>query len=241
MSHSKIDGKRTNVLHRLAKQFPLDFSNPALLHQALIHTSFANENRHLHLAHNERLEFLGDAVLELVISDYLFQTYPDCPEGELTKLRAAIVCEPTLAKHSSRLNLGDYLLLGKGEEATGGRIRPSTLADAFEAVIGAIYLDAGLPTATQFVLTQLDEELHSIRRGEYVKDYKTMLQELVQRNGDCKILYEVLAETGPDHDKMFTIAVRINGAQRGAGTGKSKKEAEQSAAANAIDTISRAQ
>ncbi|HBS60149.1 MAG TPA: ribonuclease III, partial [Firmicutes bacterium] len=137
MSQSKIDKKRVGELHQLAKQFPLEFSNPGLLHQALIHTSYANENRHLHLSHNERLEFLGDAVLELVISDYLFHTYPDLPEGELTKLRAAIVCEATLAKRASRLHLGDYLLLGKGEEISGGRVRPSTLADTFEAVIGA--------------------------------------------------------------------------------------------------------
>jgi ribonuclease-3 len=237
MSHGKIDDKRTIELHQLAMQFPIDFSNPGLLHQALIHTSYANENRHLHLSHNERLEFLGDAVLELAISDHLFHAYPDYPEGELTKLRAAIVCEATLAKHASRLNLGAYLLFGKGEEASGGRVRPSTLADAFEAVIGAIYLDAGMRTAAQFVLNQLDDELCSIRRGEYAKDYKTMLQELVQRNGDCKIIYEVLAESGPDHDKLFTIAVRINGVQQGMGTGKSKKEAEQAAAANALDIL----
>lgn len=237
MAQDKIDNKRATELNQLAKQFPLNFSSPELLHQALIHTSFANENRHLHLSHNERLEFLGDAVLELAVSDHLFHAYPDYPEGELTKLRAAIVCEATLAKHASRLNLGAYLLLGKGEEASGGRVRPSTLADAFEAVIGAIYLDAGLQTAAQFVLNQFDEELRSIRRGEYTKDYKTMLQELVQRNGDCKIVYEVLGESGPDHDKSFTIAVSINGAQYGAGTGKSKKEAEQAAAANALDKI----
>lgn len=237
MSHHKIDEKRVGELRQLAKQIPLEFSNPGLLHQALTHTSYANENRHLHLSHNERLEFLGDAVLELVISDYLFHTYPDFPEGELTKLRAAIVCEATLAKQASRLHLGDYLLLGKGEEISGGRVRPSTLADTFEAVIGAIYLDAGLPTVLRFVLTQLNEELHSIKRGEYLKDYKTMLQELVQRSGDCKIVYEVVAESGPDHDKFFTITVRVNGVHYGTGTGKSKKEAEQAAAANAIETM----
>lgn len=237
MAYSKIDDKRETELHNLAKQFPHNFSNLGLLHQALVHTSFANENRHIYISHNERLEFLGDAVLELVISDHLFHRYPDFSEGELTKLRAAIVCEATLAKHSSRLNLGAYLFLGKGEEVSGGRVRPSTLADAFEAVIGAIYLDAGLHTASQFVLTQLEKELHSISRGEYAKDYKTTLQELVQRSGDSKIIYEVLAEAGPDHNKLFTIAVRINGAQCGVGTGKSKKEAEQAAAASAIDTI----
>lgn len=238
MLNSEIDQKRVRELNTLLKHIPITFANLALLHQALIHTSFANENRHLHLVHNERLEFLGDAVLELVISEYLFSAYPDHPEGELTKIRAAIVCEHTLAKYALRLNLGAYLLLGKGEELSGGRCRPSTLADAFEAVIGAIYLDSGLKSAAQFVLSQLDEEMRSVRRGEYAKDYKTMLQEIVQRNGDCKILYEVLAETGPDHNKLFTIAVRINGTKHGVGTGKSKKEAEQAAAANTLETIS---
>lgn len=224
MLRNKIDDKRMAELHMLAKQIPVEFTNLALLHQALIHTSFANENRQLHLSHNERLEFLGDAVLELVISDHLFKTYPECPEGELTKLRAAIVCEPTLAKHASRLNLGAYLLLGKGEEASGGRVRPSTLADALEAVIGAIYLDTGLQAAAKFVLTQLKEELHSVRRGEYVRDYKTMLQELMQRNGDCKINYEVLAKQVPIMINPLPLPYVLTARDAGSAAAKVKKK-----------------
>jgi ribonuclease III len=230
----KLDPKRLAELQELARNFSVRFQDWGFMHQALIHTSFANENRQLNLAHNERLEFLGDAVLELVVSDHLFRAYPDYPEGELTKIRAAIVCEPTLAKQASRLKLGQFLLLGKGEDTSGGRERTSTLADAFEAMIGAIYLDAGLETASRFILTQLSHELGLIQRGEYVKDYKTMLQEYVQRNSDSRISYEVTDELGPDHDKIFKVAVCINGSPQGTGTGKSKKEAEQAAAASAF-------
>jgi ribonuclease-3 len=237
MMCGKLDAIRIAELQELAKLFPVSFKNWELLHRALIHTSFANENRQFNIEHNERLEFLGDAVLQLVISSHLFQAYPNYPEGELTKIRAAIVCEPCLARQASRLKLGTFLLLGKGEETSGGRVRVSTLADAFEAVIGAIYLDGGLATATQFVLSELDHELSLISRGEYSKDYKTTLQELVQRNGDSKIVYEVVQETGPDHDKQFTVAVILNGFQQGSGTGKSKKEAEQAAAASAITSL----
>lgn len=233
----KLDATRIAGLRNLAKRFPVVFNNWELLNQALTHTSFANENRQFNISHNERLEFLGDAVLQLIVSDYLFKTYPDHLEGELTKIRATIVCEACLARQATQLNLGSFLLLGKGEELSGGRVRISILADAFEAVIGAVYLDGGIEAATQFVLRQLESELCSVRRGEYAKDYKTALQELVQRNGDCKIAYEVVQETGPDHNKFFTVTVSINGLQKGTGSGKSKKEAEQAAAANAITTL----
>lgn len=230
----KLDAMRIAELQILAKQFPVKFQDWELLHQALIHTSFANENRQFNILHNERLEFLGDAVLQLVISGFLFRAYPNYPEGELTKLRATIVCEACLARQASRLGLGSFLLLGRGEDTSGGRVRSSTLADAFEAVIGAIYLDGGIEMATEFVLSELDYELRQISRGEYAKDYKTTLQELVQRHGDSKIVYDVIQESGPDHNKQFTVAVIVNGFQQGLGTGKSKKEAEQAAAASAV-------
>ena len=216
------------------RQLGTTFNDTGLLQQALTHTSYANENKRESMPHNERLEFLGDAVLDLIISDYLFRRYPDLPEGELTKARATIVCEPTLAARAGEINLGDYLRLGRGEASSGGRDRISILADTFEAIIGAIYLDQGFPAASQFVLTRLHDDLSSVERGEYTKDHKTLLQEIAQRGGDAKIVYEVTAEIGPDHDKVFEVAVIVNTDRLGIGSGKSKKEAEQQAARQAL-------
>lgn len=221
---------RENQLAVLCESINIKFSNFALLHQALTHSSFANESKNQGIAYNERLEFLGDAVLDLVISEHLFRQFPNLPEGELTKARAMVVCEPTLARHASNLKLGQYLLLGKGEASSGGRERISILADAFEAVIGAIYLDSGFSDAAKFIIEQLSEDLQLIERGEYSKDYKTLLQEVVQKDGDSKISYEIIGEWGPDHDKTFDAAVIVNLTQLGHGTGRSKKEAEQRAA-----------
>lgn len=220
----------TSIQRRLGTTF----SDTGLLLQALTHTSFANENKREAFPHNERLEFLGDAVLDLVISDYLFRHYPDLLEGELTKARASVVCEPTLASRAGEIGLGDYLRLGRGEAASGGRERISILADAFEAVIGAIYLDQGLPAASRFVLSRLQDDLSTVERGEYAKDHKTLLQEFAQRGGDAKIVYEVTSETGPDHDKIFEVTVLVNADRLGSGSGKSKKEAEQQAACQAL-------
>jgi ribonuclease-3 len=232
-----LDLERNKALSNLCKVLGVEFHDLLPLHQALTHTSFANEAKALTISHNERLEFLGDAVLELVISEYLFHEFIHFSEGELTKARAQVVCEPTLAARANELGLGNYLLLGKGEENSGGRVRNSILADAFEAVIGAIYIDSGFTSAKRFILHNLDYSLQAIARGECFRDYKTMLQEHVQRNGENKISYEVIKESGPDHDKIFEIAVIITGVQHGSGIGKSKKEAEQNAAKQALTKL----
>lgn len=230
----KLDKHREQLLQMLCERLAVEFSQIVLLHQALTHTSFANEAKQQNVVHNERLEFLGDAVLDLIISEYLYRQFPHLPEGELTKARAIVVCEATLARCASRLGVGQYLLLGKGEAGSGGRERASILADAFEAIIGAIYLDSGFPQASQFVLTQLQHDLQLVEKGEYIKDYKTVLQEVVQKHTDSKIVYEVVAESGPDHNKLFAVAVSINSLVSGQGQGKSKKEAEQQAAKEAL-------
>ena len=187
--------------------------------------------------HNERLEFLGDAVLELATSTYLFLHFPELPEGDMTKARASVVCEAALYRRAAEVNLGNYLLLGHGEKLTGGDKRPSILADAFEAVIGAIYLDQGWLKASEYVINQLREELIEVEHGEAIKDYKTMLQEVIQRNQGQHIVYELLSATGPDHAKVFNVVVRINGIARGVGKGRSKKMAEQHAAKAALENM----
>ena len=221
----------------LAQLMEVTFRDINLLHQALVHTSYANENKSEIVDHNQRLEFLGDAVLDLVIGEYLFHKFPQLPEGELTKARARVVCEAALAHCATKIGLGKYLLLGKGEDGTGGRQRPSILADAFEAVIGAVYLDSGYYSAAQFIRNSLSNELLLVRQGDYINDYKTLLQEIVQRNSEHRVTYEVLEETGPDHDKSFYVAAIINNMQMGTGRGKSKKEAEQSAAHQVISKL----
>lgn len=229
-----IDKKRFETLCKLSSILGIQFKQLFLLHQALVHTSYANEGKACSSTHNERLEFLGDAVLDLIISQYLFSHFPNLPEGELTKARAAIVCEASLARASVQLGIGQFLLLGKGELSTGGRERSSILADAFEAIIGAIYIDSGYDVVAAFVVKTFAQELQSIEKGEYVKDFKTLLQEAIQKVADSKITYEVMSESGPDHNKIFEIVAKINGVKFGTGTGKSKKEAEQSAAQQAL-------
>lgn len=229
-----LDATRLQALAELCRALGVAFSDYKLLHQALTHTSYANETKGAAIRHNERLEFLGDAVLDLIISSYLFSQCPQLPEGELTKARAQVVCEQTLAKRALELKIGEYLLLGKGEALSGGRERISILADAFEAIIGAVYLDLGFKSAAKYVLSQLKSELEMVERGDYLKDYKTWLQEIVQKHNDSKIAYEVISERGPDHDKSFEVAVMVNGERMGAGWGKSKKEAEQHAAKQAL-------
>jgi ribonuclease-3 len=230
-----VPGK-VGSLPTLCHKLGISFADQSLLRQALTHTSYANERQVDQWCHNERLEFLGDAILDLIISEYLYRNFTNLPEGDLTKARAVIVCEQSLARLARLMGLGDYILLGKGEAASGGRERASLLADAVEAIIGAIYLDSGFVVVSQFVLNQFANELALIGRGDYVKDYKTLLQELVQRDGDQKIQYEVLAASGPDHSKTFEVAVLVNGAKLGAGIGKNKKEAEQNAARQALES-----
>lgn len=207
------------------------FQDKKLLVQALTHSSRANE-RHLgRQAANERLEFLGDAVLELVTSDFLYQEYPDKPEGELTRLRASIVCEPTLAFCTRELDLGQYLLLGKGEEMTGGRKRDSILSDAMEAVIGAIYLDGGLASAKEFIHRFV---LNDLGHKQLFFDSKTILQEVVQGKHKGEVSYELLKESGPDHDKKYLVEVLVGERRLGRGEGRTKKGAEQEAAYQAL-------
>ena len=210
------------------------FKEGALLSQALTHSSYANEKRLNKEKNNERLEFLGDAVLELVISEYVFQEYKELPEGDLTKLRASIVCEPTLSACARDLNLGEYLLLGKGEDGSGGRERNSILSDALEAMIGAIYLDGGFTNAKEFIYTFI---LSQVKNKELFFDSKTILQEIVQINNNQKIRYKLISEEGPDHNKTFTIAVFIGNDEIGCGVGRTKKAAEQEAAYQAIQKL----
>lgn len=207
------------------------FEREGLLKQAVTHSSYANEKHMKKLSDNERLEFLGDAVLEVVSSEFLFKTYPKLPEGDLTKLRASLVCEPTLALCTREINLGKYLYLGKGENQTGGRNRKSILSDALEAVIGAIYLDGGFEPARAFVHRFI---LTDIEHKKLFHDSKTILQEVVQGTYKEPLQYELLAEEGPDHDKSFRVAVRIGEKRISEGCGHTKKAAEQEAAYQAL-------
>ena len=206
------------------------FKNQNLLKQALTHSSYANERHMKKLSDNERLEFLGDAVLELSSSEFLYENYPNLPEGELTKLRASIVCEPTLALCAQPLKLGDYILLGKGEDQTGGRKRKSIVSDALEAVIGAIYLDSGFATAKEFVFKFIMTDIES---KHLFYDSKTILQELMQGK-HLAYSYELVSESGPDHDKNFTVEVHVEGETISRGNGHTKKAAEQEAAYKAL-------
>ncbi len=227
---------RQQELLALATSLGVEFRDLSLLQQALTHTSFANESKG-DIVHNERLEFLGDAVLELASSTYLYAHFPEMPEGQLTKTRASIVCSATLAKLAAGLHLGDYLLLGHGEEMGGGRTRQTNLEDTFESVIGAVYLDQGWETARDYVLRQLMPEFEKAARGAILKDYKTILQEKVYQREGQSVAYELVKESGPDHDKSFTVQVYITGRVMGQGIGHSKKEAEQQAAREALEKL----
>ena len=206
---------------------------------ALTHSSYANENKNERLSSNERLEFLGDAVLNIVISEYIYTNHTGLSEGEMTKARASIVCEASLAKCANNMELGKHLILGKGEEFTGGRTRISILSDAFEAVIGSIYIDGGMEKAREFIHFTMKEIIANSISGASFVDYKTNLQELVQKNGEQKIQYEILEEKGPDHNKLFIVQVKVADRALGSGEGKSKKEAEQNAAAVAVAKLQR--
>ena len=208
------------------------FRNITLLQNALTHSSYANERWHDGLKSNERLEFLGDSILGMVVAEHLFRTFPDRPEGELTRMRADMVCENSLAAVADKLKLGEYLLLGHGEERLGGRSRASILADAVESLIAASFLDGGMEAAkgiiSRFILTDVPvKRLHNT-------DYKTMLQELVQQKKNQSIVYALVGESGPDHDKHFEVEVLLNGQVVGRGSGSSKKRAEQDAAHSAL-------
>lgn len=222
-------------LEQLSKALEYEFKNMQYLKTALTHSSYANERKG-DIVCNERQEFLGDSVLSIIVSDYIFKHCPELPEGELTKLRASLVCEKTLAVYARSIDLGKYLLLSRGESKNGGRNRPSILADAFESVIAAIYLDGGMENARKFVLRFVINDIKNHKTKNF-NDYKTKLQEIVQKNPEEKITYVLTGESGPDHDKHFTVEVHLNSNVVGKGGGRSKKEAEQQAAREALELM----
>ena len=216
----------------LQKKLGYRFRNPSLLTTALTHSSYANENRRTGVVSNERLEFLGDSVLGMTVAALIFSDNPDMPEGQMTRLRAELVCEKSLAALAATLNLGDYLILGRGEEKGGGRDRPSILADAVEAVLAAVYLDGGFKPAERFVIKYMGLRINPQKFEN--TDYKTSLQEAIQEKAGQTLSYHVTGESGPDHMKRYSVEVRLNGKFIGCGDGKSKKEAEQAAACAAL-------
>jgi len=224
-------------LYDLQKKLGYDFKDLALLQVALTHSSYANENKKSRISSNERLEFLGDSVLGMTVAALIYKNRPNMPEGQMTRLRAELVCEKSLAALAVTFNLGECLLLGRGEEKGGGRERPSILADALEAVLAAIYLDGGLKSATKLIRGFFTNRLD--RFETEITDYKTALQEIIQEKQGQTLSYHTISESGPDHLKLFTVEVRLNNKIIGHGTGKSKKEAEQTAAKSALGEISK--
>lgn len=222
-------------LLKVEKIINYEFRDKGLLKQALCHSSYSNENRKSHIKSNERLEFLGDAVLELVVSEYLFKNYSNMPEGELTKFRASVVCEATLSKRTKELNIGKFIMLGKGEKANGGSSRNSLLADIFESIVGAIYLDSDLETVKKYIITNLKPAIKQLEHKFRIIDYKTYLQEIFQSNSKETVKYRIIDEIGPDHDKQFVAEATHSGNQLGQGIGRTKKEAEQNAALNILN------
>lgn len=220
----------------LERKIGYQFKNKALMKEAITHSSYAKERKSQHIKYNERLEFLGDAVLSIVVSDYIFKHCPELPEGELTKLRASLVCEKSLFEFAKIIDLGKYLILSKGERNNGGAERPSILSDAFEALIAAIYIDGGYEPASKHVLNFVIPAIKNSKTKKN-KDYKTTLQEIVQKNPGEKLEYVLVAESGPDHNKHFVVEVHLNSNVIGKGGGRSKKEAEQQAAHEALELM----
>lgn len=223
-------------MQNFEEQIGYCYKNKELMQEALTHSSFANEGKK-GMRNNERLEFLGDSILSLVVAENLFTHYKHMPEGELTKLRASLVCEKSLFKFAQEINLGGYLNVGRGEEHTGGRERPSIVSDAFEAVIASIYLDGGYDEAKKFVLKFVPKHIDAQKISSSLSDYKTSLQEIIQKNREEKVEYVLISEEGPDHDKAFCVEVHLNSNIIGCGTGKSKKQAEQLAAKEALELM----
>lgn len=219
----------------LEERIHYEFKDPKLLYRALSHSSFSNECKEAE-GSNERLEFLGDAVLSLIVSDCIFKDYTHLPEGDLTRIRASLVCEKSLCLFAREIALGDAIMLGKGEKMTGGNERPSILADAFEALIAAVYLDGGMAAASAFVLSFVHRELAAHHGGAF-DDYKTKLQEIIQKNPEELLEYVLTGESGPDHDKRFEVEVRLNSNVIGKGVARTKKQAEQLAAKEALSLM----
>jgi ribonuclease-3 len=219
----------------LEEKLGYHFQNPALLDNALTHSSYANEHHLGSINSNERLEFLGDSILGMVVADSLYHTFPNLPEGDLTRLRANLVCENSLAMVARKLELGGYLKLGKGESISGGSDRPSIIADAVEAVLAAVYLDGGVTQARRIIKRYILDNMAQVQEAS--RDHKTYLQELIQRQSGQVLTYHLVGQSGPDHAKRFTMEVRLNGTPAGTGEGRSKKEAEQMAAKAAIEKL----
>ena len=221
-------------MEHLEKKIGYTFSNKELLKKALTHTSYAYENN---VESNEKLEFLGDSILEFISSTYLFENYSHLKEGEMTKVRATVVCEKSLYKVAKMHNFSDFLYLGKSERQSGGEDRPAILADSVEAVIAAMFLDGGIEIAQKFIIENLKDEIEIASKNVGQKDYKTVLQEKLQENGEVEIRYTILSEMGPDHDKTFEAQVECNHKKLAIGTGKSKKQAEMEAARKALENL----
>lgn len=230
-----MQDKRKQQLQGFCDSLGIHMHDLELLDMALTHTSYAHEAKQTPKPqHNERIEFLGDSVLSVIVSTYMYQNFPDLAEGQLTKLRAHLVCEASLFEYAKKINLGAYLRLGKGEELSGGRERPSILADAFESVLGAIYLDQGFEKVQSYLLAMMQQEIDYICRHGIYNDYKTRLQEFLQRDGDVDISYQLMSSTGPEHNKVFTSEVMVQGRVIGEGKGRTKKDSEQHAAQQAL-------
>lgn len=223
----------TRMLHN---DFGIDFNNPDLLDEAFTHASYANEHKKEHLKYYERIEFLGDAVMQLCVSEYLFKRYPMLPEGKLSRLRAAMVCEDSFSKFAKECHFDEYIRLGKGEEKANARQRPSLLCDIFESFIGALYLDQGKDEVVKFIQRVVFPKL-DMGWYDHLLDHKTELQEYLQQSGECKIVYTELNESGPDNDKVYAMEVSVDGKNIGKGRGRSKKAAEQAAALDALNKI----
>ncbi|MFH1389178.1 MAG: ribonuclease III [Candidatus Margulisiibacteriota bacterium] len=234
MSMEPLSPERLTELRELEKRVSVPFINQYLLNQAMTHSSYAHEKN---LKDNERLEFLGDAVLKLVVTEYIYNKFPTHDEGELTKIRAAVISDETLAVIGQRLELGEALLLSQNEKKGGGQKRKSNLANAFEALIGAVYLDAGIGRSRDLILENLRGEIEIVSKAGYIRDYKSTLQEFVQKNKWTLPQYRVIKESGPEHKRVFFVEVKVNGKSLGVGRGNNKKEAEQQAATVAVKTL----
>lgn len=235
----KIPDSLLKTIEILENRIGYTYRNKQNAINALVHSSFSNEHHSFAAKNNERLEFLGDAILDFIMSLALYNNKENFTEGEMSKMRALIVCEASLDACARKIGLGELILLGKGEEANGGRERPSILSDAMEAIIGSIYLDGGMDEAEGFIIHLLDDIYHKAIDGELFMDYKTALQEELQKSGDVCIKYKLMESTGPDHAKTFKIAVNANGKSIGVGVGKSKKDAEQMAAKVALEQMAK--
>lgn len=226
------------MMTNIEEKIGYDFKNKKLLETALTHSSYANE---FNTDNNERLEFLGDSVLSLIISDYIYKLLPNVSEGWLSKYRATLVCEQSLSKISKKISLSQFIKLGRGEESNGGRKRASIISDAFEAVLAAIYLDGGIEVARKWVISLMREAIETVANGHGYSDYKTMLQEVLQKGTTGKVTYNTINEYGLEHSKVFEVEVLVDGVSKNKGTGKSKKEAEQNAAHIMLQKLGKAE